>query len=139
MMFVYSRVGGPVTAMTREAVHYGWLRGASTRGRPYPRAWVANVGRGGDIWRDMAITAPAPNRAPSAPRDGQQSYILQQDPNGLWYVDPWASNGAGTIRSDAPIVSSFAAVAAMPQTSNDAMRDMADTCYIIELDSATPR
>jgi hypothetical protein len=124
MMFVYSRVGGATAAGEADS---GWLRGASVRGLPYRRAWVANAGRPSDIWRDMAFAAPAPQRQ-RAPREGQEAYILQQDPNGLWFVDPWASNGAGTIRPALPRTP-------MPVATNS--RDLADTCFIIELDRAT--
>ncbi|MFL6710902.1 MAG: hypothetical protein ACJ8HI_22100 [Massilia sp.] len=125
MTFVYSRVGGATTAGMPDAVDSGWLCGVNARGRPYRRAWVGNAGRTADIWREMAFTAPAPTRQ-SLARDGQEAYILQQDPSGLWYVDPWGSNGAGTIRPAAQ-------AGALPSSG----RDLSDTCFIIELKHAT--
>lgn len=127
MMFVYFRVGGATASGMAGEVDSGWLCGASARGLPYRRAWVANAGRSGDIWREMAFTAPAPQRQ-RPPREGQEAYILQQDPSGLWFVDPWASNGAGTIRPAMP---------ALPVEPAPSSRDLADTCFIIELDRAT--
>ena len=127
MTFVYSRVGALTAAGMAGQADSGWLYGASVRGLPYRLAWVANAVRSGDIWREMAFTAPVPQRQ-GPRRAGQEAYILQQDPNGLWFVDPWAGNGAGTIRPARP---------SLPVDAVSSSRDLADTCFIIELDRAT--
>ena len=129
MKFVYSRVGGATTTGMPGEVDSGWLCGPSARGLPYRRAWVANAGRSSDMWREMAFAAPAPQRQ-AIPRAGQEAYILQQDPSGLWFVDPWGNNGAGAVRPAAAVARSIA-----PATGSG--RDLADTCFIIELDHAT--
>jgi hypothetical protein len=125
MPFVYSRVGAVnASGFVRDA-DSGWLRGAGARGLPYRRAWIANGGHACDLWPDMAFAPSTVPRLPGAARTGQGAYILQQDPSGLWFVDPWGNNNAGTIRP----ASHSAGVAGG--------RDLNDTCFIIELDHAT--
>lgn len=133
MKFVYSRVGGIGATGVVGELDAGWLGGAGARGLPHRRAWVANAGRNGgsDIWREMAFTAPAPQRRPSKPLDGGEAYILQQDPNGLWFVDPWGDS-IGAIRPAAGSASRMA----LPVNNG---RDLADTCFIIELAHTTQR
>lgn len=128
MKYVYSRVGNLGGSGLMGGLDAGWLGGASARGLPHRRAWVANAGRNGgsDIWSAMEFTAPAPQRRPSRPVDGQEAYILQQDPNGLWFVDPWGAADAGNMRP---------AIATAPPAVES--RDMINTCFIIELDRAT--
>lgn len=125
MMYVYSR-------LTPAQADAGWLVGASARGLPHRRAWIDNAGRpnsdGSNIWRDMAFAAPAPQPRKSWPGTNEDAYILQQDPSGLWFVDAWTDN-AGTIRSARP-------GKATPAASS---RDLANTCFIIELEHATQR
>lgn len=126
MTFLYARVGSASAAGLLGETDAGWLCGASARGLPHRRAWIASacrIGAGalGDLWRDLACAAP---RRVTPPQQGQQSYILQQDPNGLWFVDPWGER-AGTIRpASAPVVRATAATSA-------------NTCFIIELRHAT--
>lgn len=134
MKYVYSRVGSLGGSGLLGGLDAGWLGGASARGLPHRRAWVANAGRNGgsDIWSAMEFTAPAPQRRPTKPVDGQEAYILQQDPNGLWFVDPWGDN-AGMIR---PADNATTARMTMPVNAG---RDMGDTCFIIELAHTTQR
>lgn len=127
MTFVYTRLGGASTAGQPGEVDCGWLQGTAARGLLYRRAWVANAGRAGDMWQEMAFAAPAPQRR-AVPRAGQEAYILQQEAGGQWFVDLWGTHGAGAIR---PTTAPSAAPA--PAGS----RDLAETCFIIELDHAT--
>lgn len=125
MTFVYTRLGGATTTGLPDELDCGWLQDRRGQRRPYRRAWVANAGRAGDMWREMAFAAPAPERR-TVPRAGLETYILQQEPSGQWFVDMWGSNVAGAIRpphSAAPAAASG--------------RNLDDTCYIIELDHAT--
>lgn len=126
MMFVYSRVGAMTAAGSAHGADCGWLRGASARGLPYRRAWIANGGRACDLWPDMAFAPAAVQRQPNAARAGQGAYILQQDPSGLWFVDPWGNNNAGAIRP-----------ASVLAHDSHTAHDLNDTCFIIELDRAT--
>lgn len=133
MTYVYTRLGDPATTALLGEVDAGWLCGASARGLPRRRAWIDNAGRpgseGGDIWRDMAFAAPAPKRRQVWPQGGQDAYVLQQDPSGLWFVDPWGDS-VGTIRAiDTPALAA----------RSTGGRDLANTCFIIELGHATHR
>lgn len=120
MKLVYFRTDGPSGADS------GWRRGVAARGLPYRQAWVAHGGRTSEQWPEMGFSAAAraPSPRPAAKRAGRGAYILQQDPGGRWFVDPWGSNNAGAIRPASPVPPRSAAAAD-------------DTCFIIELERAT--
>lgn len=135
MKLVYARAGGAsATGLAGDFDGGGGLGGAGARGLPHRRAWVAHAARpgndGADIWKAMSFTAPQPQRRPVRPRDGEQAYILQQDPDGLWFVDPWGTS-VGTMRPPGSAGSRIAP----PGPS----RDLGNTCFIIELAHATRR
>ena len=92
MRFVYSRAGGNSASGARLACRLdaGWLAGANARGVPHRQAWIRHGAAVSDIWHQLASLAPAPRRW-WAPRhsEQQQAYLLQQDPDGFWCVDPW--------------------------------------------------
>lgn len=139
MMYVYSRLLDPAMAALAGPADAGWLVGVSARGLPHRRAWIDHAGRassgGSDIWRDMAFAAPAPRRRLVWPQADQDAYILQQDPSGLWSVDPWADS-VGTIRA---VPSAQLANTAHGTQAAGSGRDLANACFIIELEHATRR
>jgi hypothetical protein len=133
MKLVYSRVGGASAARLCGEAGAGWLGGADARGLPYRRAWVAYAARlsidVSDLWTDMAFPAPAPQRRHAQPMAGEEAYILQRDPDGLWFVDAWAE-AAGTLRPFSPRM-------ARGSAHMNGARDLGNTCFIIELAHAT--
>jgi hypothetical protein len=147
MTLVYTRVGGAVAGLSA-AFDAGWLYGASAHGLPRRHAWIVHAGRhhcgGAALWRrrasSPATSSPALPSAPSMPMpalqparqsaarpDGDDVYILEQDPFGTWYVDRWTAN-AGPVRP---------ALTAAPNA--DSTVDLASTSFIIELTHATRR
>ncbi|MDB5958742.1 MAG: hypothetical protein JWP59_36 [Massilia sp.] len=135
MKLVYSRVGGSSAARLSDGADAGWLGATGARGLPYRRAWVAHAARlgngGSDLWSDLAFPAPAPHRRPAPPMAGEEAYILQRNPDGLWFVDPWGET-AGTLRPFSPRM-------ARGSAHMSGGRDLGNTCFIIELAHATHR
>lgn len=128
MKYVYTRLGDPAAAGLPVRADAGWLVGASARGLPHRRAWIDYPGRNSsDIWRDMAFTPPPPTRRQAWPAAEQDAYILQQDPNGLWCIDAWATS-AGIVRA-----------ARTTDAAANGGHDMNNTSFIIELELFTQR
>lgn len=126
MTLIYS----PVDGRTAGQRGTGCSGGTKARTTPYRLAWIAHsvrFGAAADIWRLLDFKAPLPPRHPLRPREDRQAFILQQDPCGRWYIDPWGSSSSGLIR---PI--HHPTPAPTPPS-----RDTADTCFIIELGHAS--
>lgn len=132
MRYVYSRLVDPAAALLPGPANAGGL--ARVRGLPHRRAWIDRASRSAsaDLWGDMAFTALAPQCRPQRPGPDHATYILQQDPCGLWFVDDWADS-VGTIRPARPLAP-MAASAAVAGS-----RELGNTCFIIELEHATRR
>jgi hypothetical protein len=79
--------------------------------------------RDGDGWLGLAMADGASVWAPGVARASNASYILQQAPDGCWYLDQWKQDAAAAIRP----------IAANQDGASAPAADEAELYFIIEI------
>ncbi|MES2756066.1 MAG: hypothetical protein V4693_01730 [Pseudomonadota bacterium] len=128
MTFNYSRVANPMDQGKAGARQFGALGRFLSPGMPHTGRWIKSDDANRDriFWANIARVTPVEPSSVDALDKRRDSYILQKDPDGAWFLDQWKSNSAGTVR---PVAAPLAnRDSAWPQSSENS-----DTYFIIEI------
>ncbi|MET0856644.1 MAG: hypothetical protein ABWY27_07835 [Telluria sp.] len=128
MTFHYSRVATPPDQGKGGSRQFGTLGRFLSPGMPHTGRWIKSDDANRDriFWANIARVTPIEPNGLDASNKPQDSYILQKDPDGSWFLDQWKSNSAGNVR---PM--------SMPAAKSDGpwqtASEHADTYFIIEI------
>lgn len=127
MTFNYSRVANPNDQGKAGSRQFGALGKFLSPGMPHTGRWIkSEADRDRLFWANIARVTPIEPRSADGSEQHQDSYILQRDPDGCWFLDQWKQDSAGMVR---PI--------SAPATKRDGSwrqpSENADTYFIIEI------
>ena len=128
MTFHYSRVANPMDQGKAGSRQFGSLGQFLAPGMPHTGRWIKSDDANRDriFWANIARVTPIEPDSFDASDKNQESYILQKDPDGCWFLDRWKNNSAGNVR---PLATQMEKRDASWRTTSH----NADTYFIIEI------
>lgn len=147
MSYQYSRVR---TDEQRDVAHWRGARaGMRVLSLPSCADWLRRQANDDcyDFWADLAIGAQLQQPAASdehapvpAPVGTAAVFVMQQDPDGSWFIDPWRTDEAGQLR---PLAANCAHDELLPEREKGAAAPAhgddgapSTTSFIIEIGAA---
>lgn len=99
MTFNYSRVAQPHDQCKAGSRQFGALGKLLSPGMPHTGRWIkSEADRDRVFWANIARVTPIEPRGTDGADKKPDSYILQKDPDGSWFLDQWKQDSAGAVR-----------------------------------------